>query len=80
MKIKLDDFEENLLIVVDFVDRKQNPRPKGENYVLFGGLPEDLSLGYSLSDSSEGLLRRGKGGARIYRSFCKNNKKTKPGS
>ena len=26
--------------------------------------------GYSLSDSSEGLVQRGKGGGRIYRSFC----------
>ena len=26
-----------------------------ENYVLFGGFAEDLSLGGSLSDSSEGL-------------------------
>ena len=45
------------------------------HYALFGELVEDLSLGGSLSDSSEGLLRRGKGRARIYRSFVKN----KPG-
>ena len=31
---------------------------------------EDFSPGGSLSGSSEGLLQRGKGGARIYRSFC----------
>ena len=32
---------------------------------------EDLSLGHSPSESSEGLLRRAKvGGARIYRDFC----------
>lgn len=31
---------------------------------------EDLSLGHSPSDSSERLLRRDKGGARIYKSFC----------
>ena len=39
---------------------------KVENYSLFGGLPEDLSPWHSLSDSSEQLLQRGKGGA----SFC----------
>ena len=43
---------------------------KVENYVLFGGLPEDSSLGGRLSGSSEGLLQRGKGEARIYRSFA----------
>ena len=31
---------------------------------------EDLSPGGSLSDRSEGLPHRGKGGARIQRSFC----------
>ena len=31
---------------------------------------EDLSLGHSISDSSETLLQRGKGGAGTYRSFC----------
>ena len=31
---------------------------------------EDLSPGGSLSDSSEGLLQRGREGARVYRSFC----------
>ena len=31
---------------------------------------EDLNPGCSLLDSSEGLLQRGKGEARIYRSFC----------
>ena len=31
---------------------------------------EDLSPGHSISDSSEGLLQRAKGGARIYRNFC----------
>ena len=35
-----------------------------ENYVLFSGLAEDLNLEDRLSDSSEGLLQRGKGGAR----------------
>ena len=31
---------------------------------------EDLSPGHSISDNSEGLVQRGKGGARIYRGFC----------
>ena len=57
------------------VDCKKMHNLKAENYALFGELVEDLSLGGSLSDSSEGLLRRGKGRARIYRSFVKN----KPG-
>ena len=35
---------------------------KAENYVLFGGLTEDYNLGYKISESSEGLFRRGKGG------------------
>ena len=43
---------------------------KSENYVLFlGGLPEDSNPGGSFSDSSEGLLQRGKGGSRIYKGF-----------
>lgn len=50
-----------------------------ENYALFGRLTEDLSLGDSLSNSSEGLLQRGEGGARIYRSFLKTKTKI-PGS
>ena len=33
-------------------------------------LAKDLSLGGRLTDSSEGLLPRAKGGVRIYRSFC----------
>ena len=41
---------------------------KVEYYVLFGK-SEDLCLGCSLSDSSETLLPRGKGGDRIHRSF-----------
>ena len=35
----------------------------------------DLSPGNSLSDGSEGLLRKGKGRARIYRSFLLGEKK-----
>ena len=47
---------------------------KVENYVLFGGLTEDLSQGYSISDSFEGLFQRRKGGSRINRSFCGGKK------
>ena len=47
---------------------------KAENSVLSSRLTENLSLGCSLSDSSEGLFQRVKKGARIYRSFCKQNK------
>ena len=43
---------------------------KVEDYVLFRKLAEDLSLEDSLSDSTERLLWRGEGGARICRSFC----------
>ena len=50
---------------------------KVASYVLFGDLTEDCSLGGgSLSDSSEELLQRGEGGARIY-SFCWEKKKQK---
>ena len=44
-----------------------------KNYVLFVDKTEDFSLKDSLLDTSEGLLRRDKGGARIYRSFCNEN-------
>ena len=44
-----------------------------ENYILFGGFSEDLSLAESLSDSSEELNQGGKGGTRIYRSFGSKN-------
>ena len=36
---------------------------KVENYALFGGVAEDLSLGRSLSDTSEALLGRVKEGS-----------------
>ena len=51
---------------------------KVENYVLFRGHTKDLSPGDGLSDSSEGLFQRGKGGARIHRSFY--NKKQVAGT
>ena len=59
------------------VNSKKNANLKTENYVLFGGFAEGLSLGGSLSDNSEGLLWIGKGGARIYRSFAKQTNKQK---
>lgn len=46
---------------------------KVENYILFVGHTENLSLGDSLSDHSEGLLLRGMGKARIHRNY--GNKK-----
>ena len=50
--------------------KKKRLNLKVENYTLFGGLSEDLSLGGSLSGSSEGLIQRGEWGARLYRDFC----------
>ena len=44
-----------------------------ENHVLFSRLSEDLSLEKSLSESSEGLPRRGEEGAGIHRTFCNKN-------
>ena len=49
---------------------------KVENYVSFSELTEDLSPGNSLSGGSEGLLQRGKGRARIYRSIKTEQNKT----
>ena len=46
---------------------------KAEDYALFGALAEDLRPKSSLSDSLEALLQRGRGGVRIYRSFCNRN-------
>ena len=40
---------------------------KVENCVLFGRLTEDLNLGCSLSENSEGLFQRAKGRVKIYR-------------
>ena len=49
---------------------------RAENCILFSELPEGFSSGGSLSDSSEGLLQSGKGGARIHRGLLQQ----KPGS
>ena len=43
---------------------------KVESYVLFSGQTDNSSLRHSVSGNSERLLQCGKGGARIYRSFC----------
>ena len=55
------------------VDWEKMHNLKVKNYVLFVDKTEDFSLKDSLLDSSEGLLWRDKGGARIYRSFCNKN-------
>ena len=52
---------------------QKNHNLKVENYILFIGYTENLSLGDSLSDHSEGLLLRGMGKARIHRNY--GNKK-----
>ena len=44
------------------VDWKNTHLKKVRSYVLFGDLTEDYSLGVNLSDSSEELFQRGKGG------------------
>lgn len=55
------------------MDWKKKHNLKVENYVLFGRFPEDL-IQDNLSESSKGLLQRGKKGARVYRGFPKTNK------
>ena len=45
------------------------------SYALFSELTEDYSPRDSSSESSEELLSRGKGGARMYRSFLAGEKK-----
>ena len=46
---------------------------KVEKYILFLDLTEDYNPGGSLSECSEELFPRGKGGAKIYRSVCNKN-------
>ena len=41
--------------------------------LLFLDLTADCSMGDNLSDSSEGRLQRGKGGARVYELFAGKN-------
>ena len=52
---------------------KKMPNLEVEDYVLLGRHTEELSSGDSLSESSEGLFWRGKGGTRIYRSLGNKN-------
>ena len=52
-------------IVLTEKEKKKKHSLKVESYVLFDDLTEDCSLGFSLSDSSEKLLQRDKGGPRI---------------
>ena len=53
---------------------------KVENYILFGGLTEDVSLGYRLSESSEELSKEVREEPRYIGDFAnkQTNKKTKP--
>ena len=65
----------SLLLCYPVVDWKKVHNLKVENYVLFHGLPEKLSLENSFSHNSEGLLWRGKGGDRILGVLAKKKKK-----
>ena len=58
-------------------DRRKIYNLKFASSVLFRDHTEDYSLGDSLSDSSEELLQRGKGGARIHRRFLLETKQNK---
>lgn len=58
-----------------FLPTEETYNLKNENYVLFGGLAENLSPGDNLSGSSEGWLQRGEGGARMLRSFAQRTNK-----
>ena len=57
------------------VSWKKTHNLKAEKYFLLGRLSEDLGPEDSLSGSSQGLLRRGKGGVRINRSFGNKHQK-----
>lgn len=50
--------------------RRKMHNLKVENYILCGKLIENYSLGDSLSESSEEMVQRGKGGARALTNFC----------
>lgn len=56
---------------------EKNAQLKVEIYVLFDDLSEDYGLGISLSESSEELFQRYKGGVRIYEYSLKTKTKTK---
>ena len=61
------------------VNGGKNAQPESWNYVLFSTADKsaDLRPGHSISDNSEELLQRDKGGARIYRSFYNKGKVVK---
>lgn len=51
-------------------NKQKNANLKIENYIFSGRVSENLSLVHSISDSSKGLLLRGKCGARIDGGFA----------
>ena len=53
--------------------KRKKKSTKSYEFIFILCLTEYCSLGNSLSNSSEGLLQRGKEGAKIYRSFCNKN-------
>ena len=54
--------EESRRRILTMLTEKNTHLKKVRSYVLFGDLTEDYSLGVNLSDSSEELFQRGKGG------------------
>lgn len=56
------------------VSTEKNAQRIVENCILYGGHTGNLSPEDGFSDSSEGLLQRDKGGARIHRNSCKKKK------
>ena len=61
-----------------FLSLKKNAHPKSWELFYSVDKIEVLSLEYRLSNNSKGLLWRGKGGVRIYRTFCKNDQVVGP--
>ena len=56
-------------------EKKKKHNLKVVNYTLFQNFTEDYSLADSFSNSSEELLQKGKGGAKMYKSFFGKKKK-----
>ena len=69
-KDKFYSFAGKLVMRFIIFNSKKNANLKIENSVFSGRVSENLSLGYSISDSSKGLLLRGKWGARIDGGFA----------
>ena len=67
-------FTKSIKYILICVDWKKVHYLKVENYVSLGRISEDLNPEGSLSDRSEGVLQRGKGGAKMHRSFCNKNR------